>query len=101
MQILLLDLNSISERSPNQMTAQSAVDSLEWDILSQDCHAERSSIYIDNRIPLRSLHMFLIALSIQCGVSKYTVSGDWYVCPVDLVASLHVQHRTDMIFVCW
>ena len=54
-------------------------------------------IYIEDRIPLRSLHMFLVALSILHGVSKYTVSGDWYICPVDLVASLCVQYRTDQL----
>ena len=65
------------------MTAQLAVESLEWDILLQDCCAERSSIYIEERIPLRSLHVFLIALSMLHGIFKNTVSGDWYICPVD------------------
>ena len=101
MQKLQLDLSSISERSPNWMTAQSAVESLEWDILSQDCQLERSSIYVEDRIPWHSLHVFLIALSTPHGVSKYTVSGDCYRCPADLVASLCAQCRIYTIFVCW
>ena len=56
---------------------------------------ERSSNYIEDRIPLRSLHVFLVALSMLHGIFKNMVSGDWYVCPVDLVASLCVQCRTD------
>ena len=58
-------------------------------------------IYVDDRIPLRSYYVFLVALSILRGIFKNTASGDWYVCPVDLVGSLRAQHRTDMIFVCW
>ena len=54
-------------------------------------------IYIEDSIPLCSLHMFLVALSMLRGVSKYMVSGDWYVCPVDLVASLCAQCRTDRL----
>ena len=50
-----------------------------------------------NQIPQCSLHVFLVALSLLRGVSKYTVSGDWCVCPVDLVASLCVQCRTDQL----
>ena len=40
-------------------------------------------IYVEDRIPLRSLHVFLVALSMLCGIFKNTASGDWYVCPVD------------------
>ena len=58
-------------------------------------------LYVGDSIPLCSLHVCLIDLSILCGTAKYTVSGDWYICPVDLVASLRAQCRTDTIFVCW
>ena len=52
-------------------------------------------LYIGDSIPLRSLHVCLVDLSILRGTAKFMVSGDWYVCPVDLVASLCVQCRTD------
>ena len=54
-------------------------------------------IYVEDRIPLHSLHVFLVALSMLRGIFKNMVSGDWYVCPVDLVASLRVQCRTDQL----
>ena len=58
---------------------------------------EWSSIYVEDSIPLHGLHMFLVALSILRAVSKYTVSRDWYVFPVDLVANLCAQCRTDRL----
>ena len=33
-------------------------------------------IYIEDRIPLHGLHVFLVALSILCGTFKNMVSGD-------------------------
>ena len=54
-------------------------------------------LYVEDSIPLCSLHVFLVDLSILRGVSKYMVSGDWCICPVDLVASLRVQCRTDQL----
>ena len=42
-------------------------------------------LYVGDSIPPRSLHMCLIDLSILPGTTKYTISEEWHVCPVDLV----------------
>ena len=92
------------ERSPNWMTARSAPISMSlWSGTYSHEIGTRSGlpIYIEDSIPLHSFYMFLVALTMLRGIFKNTGSGDWYVCPVDLVGSRRVQHRTDAIFVCW
>ena len=54
-------------------------------------------LYVEDSIPLHSLHVCLVDLSILHVAAKYMVSGDLYICPVDLVASLCAQHRTDWL----
>ena len=44
-------------------------------------------LYVGDTISQHSLHVCLVDLSILRGTAKYTVSGDWYICLVDLVAS--------------